>query len=304
MKVSVCSASFANNKKLLAELEQHVRINVVNTSNTVLQGQALIDCIADSQAAIIGLDAITEDVLKACPNLKLISKYGVGLDNIDQVACQRHQVELKSSPGVNKRSVAEMTLGFMLTLNRCMYQSAHYQSQGIWHKIVGEQLSEKTVGIIGVGHVGKDLIHLLKPFKCKILVNDIRNQDDYYQNHQLEKTDKKNLFQQADIITLHVPLTEQTQYLINKESLKLFKKTSVLINTSRGKVVHLSDLKEALLNHQIAAAGLDVYEQEPPSDKQLLALPNVFCCSHIGGSSRQAQMSMGKQAILHIIESL
>ena len=150
--------------------------------------------------------------------------------------------------------------------------------------------------------MGKDLISLLKGFKCKILVNDIVNQDKYYSANNLEKCDKDRIFRESDVITLHVPHTQETHHLVNKDSLAKMKKTAFLVNVSRGKVVDQDALKFALEEELIAGAALDVFEEEPPEDIDFIALNNLACTPHIGGNSEEAVLSMGRSAILHLEE--
>ena len=172
--------------------------------------------------------------------------------------------------------------------------------RGEWNKQGGWQLSEKTVGIIGVGHVGKDLVSLLQPFHCTILVNDILPQKEYYSAYNLIEVSKDDLFAQSDIVTLHVPLTNETRHLINERTLELMQSNTYLINTSRGAVVNQNHLKAALLSGRIAGAALDVYEVEPPIDYEFLEMRNLICTPHIGGSAYEGVMAMGRSAIGHL----
>lgn len=261
---------------------------------------ALRDFIKDADGLIVGTDRIEADLLKACPRLKIIAKYGVGLDNIDQEACQTSGVKVGWTGGVNRLSVAEQTLGYMLSLSRNLYQSSIALKTGLWRKDGGTQLSGKTVGIIGLGNIGKEVVRLLRPFDCHILVNDIIEQTNFCEQYQLRVVSKDTLFREADIVTIHTPLTSETKHLINSDSLHLMKTEAFFINTSRGAVVNQQHLKEALSKDMIRGVALDVYEDEPASDLELLNLPNVFCTPHIGGNSREAVRAMGMSAIEHL----
>ena len=241
------------------------------------------------------------DVLWNLPKLKKISKYGVGLDGIDLDYCSNNNVKLGWTGGLNKRSAAELALCFMLGLSRNVFNTSYkLKINNIWEKEGGFELTGKTVGIIGVGHVGKDLVKLLQPFNCKILVNDIVEQDQYYLENGLEKSEKDRIFKESDIITLHVPYTEETHYLINNLSLSKMKKTAFLVNISRGKVVDQQALKVALDKKIISGAGIDVFEQEPPDDIDFLSQERLACSPHIGGNSEEAVLSMGRSAIGHL----
>lgn len=301
LTIGITTVAFSNNEKLVAHIKslgfKEVLTNLVGQRFTQ---DALIAFLSQCDVAIVGLDSINQEVLSQVPNLKAISKYGVGLDNIDFKACEKHGIAVLHTQGVNKRSVSELVLANMLSLFRNIYITSNLLKQGLWHKAGGTQLSGKTIGIIGVGHIGKDLINLLQPFECKILVNDIINQDEYYRTHHLTKATKEEIFKTADIITVHTPLDASTRYLINKDTLQMMKPTAFVINTARGGIVNQDDLKWALQNNIIAGAAIDAYEVEPPEDKELISLPNLINTPHIGGNSKEAVEAMGEAAILNI----
>lgn len=299
-RIFVTSISFSRDPFLKARLIEAFPRTVFNTEGIRLQGEALHQFLKNADGAIVGLESIDESLLQQCPVLKIVSKYGVGLDNIDHGACKKFGVAIGWTGGVNRLSVAEQTLGFMLGLSRNLYQSSLLLKAGQWAKQGGSQLSGKTVGIVGVGHIGKEIIRLLQPFNCTILVNDIVEQAEYYKVHSLIECTKERLFSESDIVTIHTPLTDQTRAFVNKASLSLMKKTAFLINTSRGGVVKERDLKEALASGAIAGAALDVFEEEPATDRELLILPNLFCTPHIGGNALEAVRAMGLSAIKHL----
>ncbi len=298
--IVVPSISFSRDHYLKTRLLDAFPQTAFNTEGIRLRDEQLRAFMKDADGAIVGVEQIDETLLTSCPRLKIVSKYGVGLDNIDRVACEKFGVAVGWTGGVNQLSVAEQTLGFMLALCRNLYQSSYWLKSGQWVKNGGFQLSGKIIGIIGVGHIGKELIRLLKPFDCTILVNDILDQDDYYEAHSLIKSSKDRVFRESDIVTIHTPLTEETRYLVSIASLALMKKTAFLINTSRGPVVNQNELKEALQRGMIAGAALDVFEEEPPADRELLGLPNLFCTPHIGGNAFEAVRAMGLTAIKHL----
>ena len=257
----------------------------------------LIEYIKDADAIIVGLESIDKEILEQCPNLKIVSKYGVGLNNIDLEACKKRDITIGWTGGVNKLSVAEMTLGYMLMLCRNLFITSNELKNGIWNKSGGFQLSEKRIGIIGVGYIGKELIRLLKPFNCEILVNDIINQEQYYKENNLKEVSKEEIFKTCDIVTIHTPFDSTTDNLINKKVFETMKNSSFIINSARGGIINEDDLKYALLNNIIAGAAVDAYVEEPPTDKELLSLPNLICTPHIGGNSREAVEAMGLSAI-------
>jgi D-3-phosphoglycerate dehydrogenase len=226
----------------------------------------------------------------------------VGLDNIDSQACQRHGVEVLSSPGINRRSVAELTLGFMIYLLRNLYPASNDLKNGFWNRTAGRQLTGKKVGIIGVGHIGKELVELLNPFDCDVYVNDIIDQNEYYRKNNLTESTKEYIYENCDMVSIHTPLTRLTEHLINNKSLGRMKPNAFLINTARGAIVDQDALKQALKQGVIAGAALDVFEVEPPDDPEFLSLPNLIVTPHLGGHSQEAIIRMGLSAIQNLLD--
>lgn len=300
--VGVTTVSFSKDVTLIKQLKSTgFKKVLINVEGKRFSKDELILFLSQCDIAIVGLDQINESVLSLTPKLKAISKYGVGLDNINFEDCKKYNVDVLYTQGVNKRSVSEMTLGFMLSLTRNLYMTSNLLKNGVWKKDGGVQLSGKTIGIIGIGNIGKDLILLLKPFRCNILVNDIVNQKDFYKDNSLKEVSKEDIFKNADIITVHTPLDSSTKNIINKKSLSMMKSSSIIINTARVGIVNQQDLKWALRNRIIAGAAIDVYEVEPPDDKELLLIPNLINTPHIGGNSKEAVESMGYTAINNIV---
>jgi len=300
VKIAVTSPSFSRNETLTQELYSLFPESKINKNGLNLDGKELIEFIKDAEGIIVGLERINQDVIAECPNLKIISKYGVGLDNLDIEYCKRMNISIGWTPGVNRLSVAEMSLAFMLMLVRKLFVTSLQLKNGFWNKDGGANLSGKVVGIIGVGNIGKELIRLLKPYNCKVLVNDIIDQRSYYEKNSLTESTKEDIYRNADFISIHTPLTTLTKYMINRNVFLSMKKTAFLINTARGSIVKSDDLKWALQNNVIAGAAIDVYEDEPPKDKEMLCLPNLICTPHIGGNSLESVLAMGRSAIRHL----
>lgn len=300
-KIAVTSVSFGKSAVLRQDLLQAFPNSVFNDNGQPLSGKKLIEFINDADATIVGVETIDDSVLEHTPKLKIISKYGVGLDSIDQDALKRRNITLGWTGGVNRRSVSELTLCFMLGLCRNVFGSGFKLKQSEWDKSGGRQLSGKTVGIIGCGHIGSDVIRLLSPFNCKILVRDIVDKTNFCQEQGASEVSLEQAIERSDIISLHVPLTEITCQIVNKNFLKRMKSNAFLVNTSRGNVVDQTALLFALKQGDIAGAALDVFVEEPPMDKDFLSLPNLMVTPHIGGNAQEAVETMGREAIQHLV---
>lgn len=301
MKIKVSTVAFSTNKLLVDELEKYFHDVVVNEKGVRISEQELVSFYKDADGIIVGLEKITPEILDQLPNLKIIAKYGVGLDNIDIEACNNRNIKIGWTGGVNKRSVAEMALGFMLALSRNLYVTSNQLKSGTWNKNGGLQLSGKTIGIIGVGNIGKELIEILSPFNCNILINDLIEINDLGKDN-INQVDKNIIFTDSDFISIHTPLTNETFNLFNLDVFTKMKDSAFLINTARGGIVNEHDLKFALSNGIIAGAALDVYQKEPPIDMELLKLPNLICTPHTGGNANEAVVAMGMSAIEHLIQ--
>ena len=300
MNIVVTSPSFSKNKTLQKKIYSYFPDAKLNLEGKPFNKRELIEYIGEAEGLIVGLDKIDKEVLNGCPNLKIISKYGVGLNNIDLNGCKERNIAIGWSGGVNRLSVAEMTLGYILMLSRNPYITSNQLKRGVWNKNGGFELSGKTVGIIGVGFIGKELIRLLEPFRCKILVNDIINQNRYYKKYNLIESSKDEIYKNADIITLHTPLNSTTNNMITLKEMKIMKKSAILINSARGGLINEDDLKFALQNNIIAGGAIDVYINEPPTNKELIEIPNLITTPHIGGNSKEAVLAMGMSAIEHL----
>lgn len=296
-RVAVASRSFSKNPTLRAELLERYPNVTFNETGKVLSGEELIAFLSDHDLAITGLETINEAILKRLPKLKSISKYGVGLDMLNLQDMEKYGVQLGWTGGVNRLGVAELALTFALLLVRGTYVSHRHLRDQKWVQSPGRQLSGKTIGIIGCGHVGKELVRLLQPFQCRILVNDIRDYPEFFNEQKIRRVTLEELLKESDGITIHTPLDPSTQNLLSAEKLQFMKSGAFLINTARGGIVDESALKALLKSGQISGAAFDVFGVEPPTDLELLNLPNFFGTPHIGGSSAEAVIAMGRSAI-------
>jgi D-3-phosphoglycerate dehydrogenase len=293
--IKVTAESFLKNAELCAELKSLFPDAVLWEKR-----ETLAEFCADAEALIVGREKISDGFLAGCPNLKLIAKYGVGLDNIDIPACERRGIKIGWTGGVNKTSVAELTLAFMLGAAHNIFFTGTELKKGNWFKNGGHLLSGRTVGIIGVGFVGKEIVRMLKPFGCEILVNDIVNQAEFYESNNLSECLKSEIYARADIISLNVPLTHETHVMMGKAEFDLLKPEAILVNTSRGEILDEEALKNWLNENPRATVCVDVFHGEPTPDRELLEHPRVFGTPHIGGNAYEAVLAMGRSALYHV----
>jgi phosphoglycerate dehydrogenase-like enzyme len=296
-KVAVCSRSFSRNPALRSELQSRYEHVTFNDGGRQLEGHDLVEFLRGCDKAITALERLDEFVLSRLPELKVVGKYGVGLDMINLDAMRKYGKRLGWTGGVNKRSVSELVISFAVAMLRHVPAAHREVLAGNWRQHVGGYLTGRTVGIIGCGNIGKDLVSLLKPFQCPILVYDIREYREFYESHAIEAVSLENLLIRSDIVTLHVPLDDSTRNMLDAQRLNLLRPTSILINAARGGLVDENELREMLRGGRLAAAAFDVFAVEPPQDINLLDLPNFLVTPHIGGSANEAILAMGMAAI-------
>ena len=292
--IAVTSRSFSRHPVLRAETEARFSDVRFNDEGKSLAGDELADFLSGRRRAITALETIDDALLSRLPELELISKVGVGTDMIDMAAMERHGVELAWHPGTNRRSVAELVVGLAIAVLRHIVPANRAVMSGEWKQQKGRELSGRTVGIVGFGSVGRDLAQLVRAFGCPVLAHDVRPFDP---ESGVEPADLDDLLARSDVVSLHVTLSEATRNLIDARRLALMKTDAVLVNTARGGLVDEDALRDALANDRLGGAALDVFAVEPPGDRALLELPNLVATPHIGGSTEEAILAMGRAAI-------
>lgn len=296
-RVAVASRSFSKHPVLRAELLARYERVTFNDAGVSLSGEALVEFLSGHDKAITALESLSAEVLERLPELKVVGKYGVGLDMIDLAAMSRLGKRLGWTGGVNRRSVSELVIAFMIALLRHVPQGNALIRSGGWRQLMGRQLSERVVGIIGCGHIGKDLTRLLKAFGCRVLAHDIKDFPDFYAETGVEPRGLEPLLAEADIVTLHLPLDASTRNVLSAERLALMRPGAILINAARGGLVDEAALRGMLEDGRLTGAAFDVFATEPPEDRALIDLPNFLCTPHVGGSAEEAVLAMGRAAI-------
>ena len=283
-----------NDPRLKSELEEIVGEVIYNPTGKPLSSEELVQLLPGVDGYIAGLDNIDANAINAADRLKVISRYGVGVDNVDQVAARENSIVVTNTPGANSVSVAELALGLILALARQIPAAVEAVSQGNWPRYPGISLEGKTIGILGLGAIGKQLARRLCGFDCKILAHDPYADDAFADENQVELTTLEWLIESSDFISLHLPLLPETRGFVNKNFLSKMKNGSFLINTSRGEIVDEDALLEAIQSGHIAGAGLDTFAVEPPDPSHpLLGLPHVIATPHLGAQTDGATSNMG-----------
>jgi phosphoglycerate dehydrogenase-like enzyme len=293
----VASRSFSRNATLRAELLQRYPGARFNLTDRVLPRDELIEFLRGCEKAITGLETLDASVFSAVPEIRLVSKYGVGLDMIDLDAARRHGVAIRWTPGVNRQAVAELAIAMMIALARQLVPLAREVGEGMWRQPGGRQLSSAVVGILGCGHVGQQVARICRAFGSTVLAHDIVSYDEFYRAHAVTPVTREQLLRESDIVSVHVPLDTTTRGMIGARELSAMKPTAFLVNTARGGIVDEKALKLALIGREIAGAATDVFNVEPPSDRELLTLPNFLATPHIGANTAEAGLAMGRAAI-------
>ena len=305
--IAVASRSFSKNNFLIASLKENYASIILNKSGKTLQGDELVKFLMPANKAIIGIEAITDSLLSQLPNLHVISKYGVGLNNLNLKAMKARGIKLGFTPGVNKQSVAELALTLMLTGLRKIHGNNLDILNGNWSQEKGSELYGKTIGLLGFGNIGTKLAELIQPFKCNILFFDERehtNQDiaDIASELNLDselihQASLKTVLNESDILSIHLPLLPETKNIISSNELNQLKPNICIINTARGGVVNEDHLYSFLISNPNAFAGFDVYKEEPALNNPLFTLPNFFGTSHRSSLTNEGINSMGMAAI-------
>ena len=305
--VAVTSRSFSKNEVLANALKAKYSKVIFNDSGATLQGQELINFLISADKAIIGIEEISAEVLHQLPNLKVISKYGVGINNLDIDALKSRGVQLGFTPGVNKQSVAELALTLTLLSLRKVHRNHTEITEGIWSQEKGSELFGKTVGLLGFGNIGQKFASFLAPFDCKIIFFDEKvftNQELLHISTDLglkpdsiHQDELSAVLHHADILSIHLPLLQETEDIISTKELSLLKPSISIINTARGCIVNESALHSFLSSNLDSFAAFDVYAEEPAIENPLFELPNFFGTSHRSSLTHEGINAMGLAAI-------
>jgi len=304
-KVLITTVPFADKNQLpIAFLETAGIDYVINPLNKKLTEDELVAMVSDFDAIIAGTEVISSKVMDAASKLKMISRVGIGLDSVDLLAAEERGITVSYTPDAPAPAVAELTIGLMLTLLRSVHVSNVEMHEGRWHRFFGKRLSEVSIGVIGLGRIGKGVLQHLKGFGApRILVNDILSEQAFDLDSNIEWMKKEQIYKNADIVTVHTPLTQLTKNMINKTDLLSMKKDAVVINTARGGIINESDLHDVMRSGHLKGAAIDVFEQEPYKGA-LCKIPNCVLTAHMGSMSIDCRTRMEIEATEEVVRFL
>ncbi len=274
---------------------------------TGLQGAELAAALAGCDALLVrGATKVTADVLRAANGLKAVARAGTGLDNVDVATAKELGIQVLNAPAANTISVAELTLGLLLALERQLVPAASDLRAGKWEKAKysGRELNGKTLGLVGFGHIGRAVAMRARAFEMDVIATDPFIGTWPGEFGWVRETPLADMLPKVDYLSLHVPLTKDTRGLIGAAELARMKPDAVIVNCARGGIVDESALLAALTTGKLRGAALDVFATEPPGELPLLALPNVIATPHLGASTREAQDRAGVEAAQRVIAAL
>jgi D-3-phosphoglycerate dehydrogenase len=298
-RVLVTPTSYAkDDPRLRTELEAAVGEVIYNPTGRPLSSNELVDLLPGCHGYIAGLDMVDRTALKAANQLRVIARYGAGVDRVDMEAAKEKGIIVTNTPGANSISVAELTVGLMLALARMIPEANAATKAGEWPRLAGVSLEGKVVGLLGLGSIGKQVARRLVGFDCIIIAYDPVADQAFAERHDVRLLPRDEVIRQADFLSLHVPALSETRGMVNESFLSRMKPDAFLINTARGELIDETALLAALQSGHLRGAALDAFAKEPPAaDNPLFALPQVIATPHTGAHTDGATNAMGWGAL-------
>jgi len=307
MKILITPTSFLKpvNAKAKEMIEAFADEVIYNPHARPLTAEEVAALLPGVDGYIAGLDTISAEALANAPaSLKVISRYGAGVDRVDLAAARARGIVVTNTPGTNSTAVCELAFGLMLSLARHIPRLDAAVKSGGWPRTSGMELCGRTLGIVGFGAIGKKLAVRAKAFEMDVIAYDPYFDAAFAAEHGIRQVTLEELFPQADVISLHVPLTEQTRHMIGAAQIAAMKKGALIINTARGGLIDEAAAAEALKSGRLGGVGLDAFEVEPPQDSPLMGLDNVVMTPHAGAHTDEAVAAMGMMAVKNLIDVL
>lgn len=302
MKVFVSTIPFGEANPLSKQMLSDNGIEYsVNPFGRKITTEELADAIGDADALVAGTEVIDHRVFDRAPNLKLIARVGIGLDGLDLLEAKNRGIACTYTPDAPAPAVAELTIGLMINQLRHISKASSNLKEGAWERLEGRRISELTIGVIGTGRIGSRVIRRLSAFGTpEVLANSLIHRDEIDPRQKISWVTKNEIFERADVVTIHTPLTEKTRDLVTIKELAAMKRDAILINTARGGIVNESDLHDALSDNLIQSAAIDVFEEEP-YEGPLTSLQNCTLTCHMGSMSKDCRARMEIEAVQEVI---
>lgn len=306
MKILVTPTSLqpGKNEAALAPLRDFADELVFNPTGKPLSEEDLIPLLKDCDGYVAGLDSVTAKVLESCPNLKVISRYGAGYDRVDIEAAKRLGIKVTNTPGVNAQAVGELAFGLILAAARNIPYLNAQTRNGAWVRSTGMELKGKTLGILGLGAIGKVVARCAQGFGMKVMAYDPYINEEYCREHQIESAAFEELMSRANVVSLHLPLLDSTYHLIDAKAISLLPEHAIIVNASRGGIIDEDAAYEALKAGKLSGLGLDAFETEPPTGSRLFEFDNVIATPHTGAHTKEATDNMANASIKNLIDLL
>jgi len=298
-KVLVTPTSYASqDQKLKTDLEELVGDVIYNTTGKPLTSTQLQEVLPGVDGMIAGLDEIDGTAISSAKDLKVIARYGVGYNNVDLEAAKSHGITVTNTPGANSKSVAELSMALILNLLRPVIPCNLQTKEGEWPRYKGFSLEGKSVGLIGLGAIGKEVARRLAGFDCNILAYDVYEDNQFAEENNVRYVSLDDLLAESDVVSLHIPGTPETKKMVNDHFINKMKTGAWLVNTARGDLVDEEALIRGLQSDKLRGAALDVFNEEPMDvGNPLLGMDNVILTPHMGAHADSATNSMGRMAL-------
>ncbi|MEG1857460.1 MAG: phosphoglycerate dehydrogenase [Pseudoflavonifractor sp.] len=305
MKVLTTPRSYGKTDPEVFELLKKAGVEVVkNETGGILDKPAIMKLLADCDGVILGVDPMDAEVIAAAPKLKAIAKYGVGVDNIDMDAAKAHGIAVSRTVGANSEAVADYAMALIMAVARKTVLIDARCRQGDWKKITTRDVTGATIGILGFGAIGRNVAQRAQGFGMKVLAHDPFWDAEYAAAHAIQRATPEEIYTQADIISLHLPLLPETKNSVGRAELARMKPDAILINTARGGLIDEAALLDALEAGTLYGAGIDAFAEEPPKDPRWTTLQNVVLGSHCAASTDGASFNMGRMATANLLRDL
>jgi len=306
MKILVTPTSLqpGKNDKMLNLLKDFSKDLIFNPYGRPLTEEELIPLLKECDGYLAGLDQISEKVLEECHSLKVISRYGAGVDRVDIDAAQKRSIVVTNTPGMNAEAVGELAFALILSLARRIPYLNTQTKSGQWVRTLGTELRGKTLGILGLGAIGKVVAGCGLGFGMRVIAHDQFNDKDYCDSYGIEIKKFGEVIKESDVISIHLPLTSKTKHIIGKDAFSMMKEGVIVVNTSRGGIIDEGEAYKALKSGKLAGLGLDAFEMEPPGKSKLFEFDQVIATPHTGAHTKEAIDKMALLSIKNLMDVL